>query len=264
MSDGRGHEIDRWCLSAIIGTLYLTLMWADAGAQSLTMPRVLVSGTFSSWLSEPDSWSYESAFLGTARGSAGRLSPDGGWDLGVAVDIGRAVAGAFAATSAPILDLELRYGRDGFRLSEQLDTIHQGADRRYDLGTLTRQRLTTSLGTSFHLHRGTPRLVVSARLGLIDAQFHAFDVAVADPELPYAIGGALAITAGRGILWFNPLDVTLRCDLTRHAFLLAGARLDRLEAPLHWAVAGLAPATPVRDQLSVEAGVLRAGAGACW
>lgn len=242
-----------------IAFLFLTVVLSTpASAAPAVSSRVVVTGEVTVWPASLDSWDYESAFLGTARGSQGQLAHEGGWDLRGALDLGSCLA------ARPALDLELCYGRDDFTLSEMLEPVHVGTARRYDLGDLKRQRLALRIGTWFDLRRGTPRLVVSAHLGLIDLQFNEFQANQADLELPLAVGGAVEVSADDVVLFLTPLDVSLRCDLGTHLFMLVGGRFDRLEAPLDWSIAGAPQPAPVRDRIAVDAAVLQLGAGIRW
>ena len=231
----------------------------SAGASPVALTYEIVV-----WPSPFASWEYESELLGTGRGTRGRLSHDGGLAVRCAVDLGPLLARAFHATRPPVLDLELCYGRDRFTLSEQLQPVHVGPARRYELGELQRQRLALRLGTALSLRRRSPSLVASAHLGLVDAQFNTFQVNHVDPDLSYAVGGALDASAQDKIQVLTPLDLSLRCDLTSHLSLVAGGWLDRLAVPLRWTIRDVASPVRVRDRIAVDAVVLHVGAGVRW
>ncbi len=214
--------------------------------------RFDVTAAVTRWSGLVATWDGGSGFLGTARGSQGELKHDEGWEVRVAMRI------------VSRLDLGLGYGRDRATISEWLEPVHVGSVRRYELGRFRWQRVVTDVGSGFTLRHAFPRLSVAARLGLVEAQFTTMAVNHDDPELPWAIGGQLDVAARRAFLLLNPVVVDLHCDLSRHVYLLAGAALDRVEAPLAWSVAGQAPQSRSRDRLAVSAVVWRGGAGCRW
>lgn len=217
--------------------------------------RITLTATATTWPSATEAWSYGNAFLGTALGSDGQLRHEGGWDARAAWALGSPAAGPSR------LRVELCFGQDRLALSEHLAPVHVGTTRRYDLGRLERRRLTARLGTGFPLRRG---LAVSAGIGLVDHQFNTFRVAADDPELPFAVGGRLEVSARDATLLFNPLEVDLRLDVAGRCFVMAGCAYDRLEAPLAWSIAGAPAAAGARDQLAVSGALFHFGAGVGW